>query len=67
GEVVEVSEGEDWEMNQSGASAELYNMFQEGLVDRDGSPYEYQLTKDGESLLEERASEESAEIGADSF
>lgn len=56
-EIVELSQDEDWEMGQSGASAELYNMFQDVVVHRrqrggDGS-YEYWLSDDGIEALEQ--------------
>lgn len=66
-EIVDVSEGEEWGMGQSGASAELYNMFEDGLVDRSGSPYAYELTDDGSDLLVQRSSEEPAEIEPNPF
>lgn len=67
GEVVALSEGEEWEMGQSAASAELYNMYQEDLVDRDGSPYEYELTERGEERLVQRSREESVPIEPNPF
>lgn len=66
-EIVDSLDGTDWEMNQSNVSAELYNMFNDGLVDRSGSPYEYELTELGRSTLQERADAESAAIEPDPF
>lgn len=67
GEIVAFSEGEEWEMGQSAAAAELYNMYEEGLVDRNGSPYEYELTPDGEDRLAHRSREEDTPIEPNPF
>lgn len=66
-DIVEASHGESWEMTQSGASAELYNMYEDGLVTRSGSPYAYDLTEIGADLLVERSREEAAKIEPDPF
>ena len=55
-ELVDHSEGTEWELGQSPASAELYNMYGDFVVHRrerggDG-PYEYWLTDDGLAALE---------------
>ena len=60
--VRDVVEQSDSELSQSVVSAGLYNMFQEDLVDRDGSPFAYELAEDAVSLLEERADEEGVPI-----
>lgn len=56
-DVVELSEDTDWEMGRSTASATLYRMFNDDLVDRqeraDDGSFEYWLTDMGESVLEE--------------
>lgn len=67
GDIADLSEGEDWEMDQSAASSELYNMYQEGLVDRAGSPYEYEITEGGEERLLHRSREEAATIEPNPF
>ncbi len=67
GEIVELGSDTDWEMDQSGGSAELYNMFQDGLVDRTGSPYQYELTDRGQDLLIERSRGEGAAIEPNPF
>lgn len=66
-DAVELSQGTDWEMNESSASAELYNMFQDDIVDRVGSPYQYDLTDLGAGTLERRAEEESIDIEPNPF
>lgn len=66
-DIVEASHGESWEMTQSGASAELYNMYEDGLVTRSGSPYAYELTESGAELLVDRSREEAAKIEPDPF
>ena len=58
-EVVELS-GET--VDQSVASAGLYKMHQEHLVEREGTPFAYQLTPDAVGLLEERAREEDVSL-----
>lgn len=65
--IVSVSEDHEWEMSQAQASAELYGMFQDDLVDRTGSPYEYALTEFGNSRLETRTNEEAAELKPNPF
>ncbi len=54
-EIVDLSDGTEWEIGRSPASATLYRMFNDGVVDRrereeDGS-YEYWLTEEGEASL----------------
>lgn len=55
-ELVERSEGSDWEVGRSTTSATLYRMHRDGLVDRrerdDARGYEYWLADLGGSALE---------------
>lgn len=55
-DVVELSEGTDWEMGRSTASATLYRMHNDGLVDRkerpDDGSFMYWLTSAAEDILE---------------
>lgn len=66
-DFVELSEGADWAVTQAQASAELYTMYQDGVVDREGTPYRYELTEIGEQTLEDRAGEEDTAIEPDPF
>ena len=65
-EIVEESVGTDREIGRSTASATLYRMYQDGLVDRrerdEGRGYVYWLTDDGEGALD--AADEPVEPGA---
>lgn len=55
-DVVDLSEGEDWEMGRSTASATLYRMYNDDLVDReereDDGSFVYWLTEQGQETLE---------------
>lgn len=55
-DIVDLSEGTDWEMGRSTASATLYRMFNDDLVAReertDDGSFEYWLTDAGEDILE---------------
>ncbi len=55
-DVVDLSEGTDWEMGRSTASATLYRMFNDDLVAReertDDGSFEYWLTELAEEILE---------------
>ena len=56
-ELVSRSEETEWEVGRSSASATLYRMHRDGLVDRrereEGRGYEYWISDRGRSLLEE--------------
>ena len=66
-DVVELSDGTDWEMGRSTASATLYRMHNDDLVDRkerpDDGSFSYWLTSNAEHLLEQ----EEEPIGPNPF
>ena len=55
-DIVELSEGTDWELGRSPASTTLYRMYNDDAVEReqgDAGSYQYWLTEAGQRVLEE--------------
>lgn len=61
-EITEAVEEELTSSTESAISSTVYEMHRDDLLDRDGSPYQYELTEEAADFFEKRAEEENVDI-----